>query len=183
MRIVAGVHRSRKLHTLEGNNTRPTQDKIKEAMFSSLGSYFDNGVMLDLFAGSGSVGLEAISRGMEKVYFSDNHKAAIQVIQENCSVLKEESKCIVENLDYKMMLERYKQMQFDFIFVDPPYALKVYEEILWFLSQQDMLKEHGCIVLESDKKDTLNERYGAFIKTKEKIYGITKLTYYKKENT
>lgn len=182
MRIIAGTHRSRQLETLAGADTRPTQDKIREAIFSSLGTYFESGNILDLFAGSGSVGLEALSRGMHKVYFSDCNKAAIDVIKKNIQSLKAGNECVVEHLDYKAMLTRCKDVVFDVIFIDPPYALKVHEEIITFIEQHNMLSDFGTIVVETHKQDCFAQQYGAYVKTKEKCYGITRITYFRKES-
>lgn len=182
MRIVAGEYRSRKLNTLSGVNTRPTQDKIKEAIFSCLGTYFYEGKMLDLFAGSGSMGLEGLSRGLEKVYFCDHHKEAIKVIESNIDNLKVQEKCVICNMDYKVMLEKFKKEKFTLIFIDPPYDLKPYDECFQIIDKYDMLDEEGVIVVESAKEDIFKEQYGNLIKYKEKEYGITRITYYQKES-
>lgn len=181
MRIIAGMHRSRKLNTLAGNNTRPTQDKIKEAMFSSLGGSFYEGKMLDLFAGSGSVGLESISRGIKEAYFCDSNKEAMKVISSNIALLKEEKKCHVMNCDYQSALSQCSRQKFSFIFIDPPYALKVIDECLEYIDTHDMLDAYGSVVVESEKTDSFAECYGKLVKYKEKTYGITRLTYYRKE--
>lgn len=182
MRIVAGEYRSRKLNTLAKENTRPTQDKVKEAIFSSLGTYFYEGVMLDLFAGSGSMGLEGLSRGLEKAYFCDHHKGAIKVIESNVDTLNVKEKCVICNIDYKEMLEKVKNEKFALIFIDPPYDLKPYEECFQKIDKYDMLEDDGVMVVESAKEDMFEERYGNLIKYKEKVYGITRITYYQKES-
>lgn len=179
MRIIAGTHGSRKLKTLEGNNTRPTSDKIKEAMFSSLGTYFDGGLMLDLFGGSGGVGLEARSRGIDKSYIADNNIAAIKIIEENVKSLKEEAHIEVIRGNYQQTLEKLKALKFDFIFIDPPYDLDVVEGILIFIAQADMLRVGGTIIVEGRKNKVYSNVYGTLEKVKEKKYGSTKLTYYK----
>lgn len=181
MRIIAGKHRSRKLNTLEGMNTRPTQDKIKEAMFSSAGTYFDGGNMLDLFAGSGSVALESISRGIDKAYLCDQSKAAIKVIKSNIALLKEDEQCEIYEGNYSNALEKWKNIKFEFIFIDPPYALKVIEDCLRFIDENQMLDDYGLLVIETSKEDAFLESYGNLIKKKEKCYGITRITYFKKE--
>lgn len=181
MRIIAGTYRSRKLNTLAGENTRPTQDKIKEAIFSSLGAYFHGGKMLDLFAGSGSMGLEALSRGMDKIYLNDHQRSAIKVIQSNIEILKAEKECVVSCLDYMSMLKKVREDKFDLIFLDPPYANKVLEECLYFIEENDMLEVEGYLILESSNEDIFKENYHSFTKVKEKVYGITRITYYRKE--
>lgn len=181
MRIIAGEFRSRKLNTLPGNNTRPTLDKVKEAVFSSLGGSFVEGDVLDLFAGSGSVGLESLSRGMKEAYFCDMSRDAIKVIESNIKALKVEKRCHVYCMNYKSMLTKMKNHTFSLIYLDPPYALKVIEEILSFIDSNDMLDEYGSVVVESLKEDVYEERYGSLIKVKEKEYGITRITYFEKE--
>lgn len=179
MRIIAGVHGSRRLKTLDGDNTRPTQDKIKEAIFSKVGPYFDGGKALDLFGGSGAVGLECISRGMNEVVIADNNQKAIRVIKENINLLKENDKVKLERSDYKQVLEKYKNAKFDFIFIDPPYALKEHENIIKYIDKNDMLND-GYLVVETASEDDLLENIGNLIKDKEKKYGITKVHYYKR---
>jgi len=181
MRIIAGEFRSRKLNTLPGNNTRPTLDKVKEAVFSSLGGSFCEGEMLDLFAGSGGVGLESLSRGMEKAYFSDISRDAVKIIESNIKALKVEKRASVFCMNYKTMLAKMKGHKFTLIYLDPPYALKVIDEILNFIHENDMLDAYGTIVVESAKEDSYEERYGSLIKVKEKEYGITRITYFEKE--
>ncbi len=181
MRIIAGKHRSRKLMSLEGNDTRPTQDKIKEAIFSSIGTYFDGGRVLDLFAGSGSVGLECLSRGMKEAYFCDCNKAAIQIVEQNCEALKEASNCTIVMSDYQSMLKQCENLQFDLVFIDPPYALKVHDEIMMYIASKHMVSEYGDVIVETHKEDTLQDHYMDLVKVKEKCYGITKVSYYRKE--
>lgn len=181
MRIVAGEFRSRKLNTLPGDNTRPTLDKVREAVFSSLGGYFHEGEMLDLFAGSGGVGLESLSRGIKKAYFCDNNRNAVKVIESNIKALKVENRSSVYCMNYKAMLDKMKNHSFSLIYLDPPYALKVIEEILTFIDENDMLDPYGTIVVETLKEDTFSDMYGSLVKTKEKVYGITRVTYYEKE--
>lgn len=181
MRIVAGEFRSRKLNTLEGNNTRPTQDKIKEAMFSAIGNVVYDAKVLDLFAGCGNIGLEALSRGAKEAYFCDYNRSAIQIIHSNIKLLKVEDSCKVHLQSYEVMLQTYKDEQFNFIFIDPPYANKVIEECLLYIDTNGMLEEDGVLVVETHKEDNFGEQYGHLYKWKEKTYGITRLTYYKKE--
>ena len=124
MRIIAGEFASRRLETKKGNATRPTLDKVKEAVFSSLGGYFDGGNVLDLYAGSGAVGLEALSRGMDNAYFSDNDRIACTVIRNNIASLKVEERTKVYPIADMKMLSRMKEegKKFRLIYLDPPYA-------------------------------------------------------------
>ncbi len=182
MRIVAGAYRSRTIQPVPGNTTRPTTDKIKEAIFSRIGPYFDGGQMLDLFAGSGNMGLEAISRGMNEVWFCDSNVRAIQIIKANANSLGCEAQCHFMKADYRMMLKRMAQEQrcFSLIYLDPPYRKQRIDEILSFLSEHSLLAEEGSVIAESLREDEFSSQYGEITKCKEAIYGITKITYYKR---
>ena len=182
MRIIAGLHRSRNLKTLSGDNTRPTSDKVKEAIFSSVGPYFnDNQLMLDLFSGSGSIGLEAISRGMGKVVFNDYNIDAYKIIKCNVNDLKCNDNSEIYNLDYLKLIDKLvdEKLQFDMIFLDPPYHLNAIEKILKLIDDNQLLKKQGVLICESLKKDEFNLQYQNIVKYKEKNYGITKVSYFK----
>ncbi|MDE6196053.1 MAG: 16S rRNA (guanine(966)-N(2))-methyltransferase RsmD [Erysipelotrichaceae bacterium] len=183
MRIIAGEYRSRVLKAASGNHTRPTTDKIKEAIFSRIGPYFSEGMMLDLFAGSAGIGLEAISRGIEKVYFVDHHIKAIHTIKENIRSLNVEKQCVVWKADYKkaLQLAHEEQLRFHIIFLDPPYQVYSFADILAFIDEHDLLQEDGYLICESAKEEQFEDHYHHFKKVKEAVYGITRITYYKGE--
>src|SRR5690606_38226907 len=124
MRVITGEYGGRRLKAVPGENTRPTTDKIKESLFNMIGPYFDGGNCLDLFAGSGGLAIEAVSRGMDKAVLIDKAPAAIKVIQENIAVTKEEEKFKVIRGDAARVINNLKSEQqvFDLVFLDPPYA-------------------------------------------------------------
>ena len=157
VRIVAGKHRSRVLKTLDGLDTRPTSDKVKEAVFSRIGPYFEGGIILDLFSGSGSIALEAISRGFEKAIIVDRSKKAINIIRSNVNLLKEENSCEIWPVDYKKALSmcQKKQLKFDLIYLDPPYHLELINELVIKISEYDLLQKNGIIVSESSDKEDI----------------------------
>ena len=182
MRIIAGINRSRSIKTLEGDNTRPTANKVKEAVFSSIGPYFsEDKIMLDLFSGSGSIGLEAISRGMSKVVFNDYNIQAYKLIKENINSLNCLQQSIIYNLDYMKLLDKLsnENYQFDIIFLDPPYHINAMQPILAFINDHQLLKVNGIIICESLKNDELDQDYSNIVIYKEKKYGISKITYFK----
>lgn len=181
MRITAGKHRSRKLQSLDGATTRPTSDKVKEAIFSSIGPYFDGGVILDLFGGSGGIALEALSRGMEYAYIGEQDKRAIQIIKENIKSLQEEHHTKVMPYGYDEVLRQLQDMKFDLVFLDPPYALEVYEEILDYLLSHAMLNAHSMVIIETKADYQFKDNYGFLKLKKEKRYGISKVTYFRGE--
>lgn len=180
MRIVAGTHRSRVINAVEGNQTRPTTDKIKEAIFSRIGPYFEEGNMLDLFAGSGNMSFEAISRGMKSAVLCDVNTKAIKTIQQNCRSLHMEECCEIWRIDYHQALKRVKELSytFDFVYLDPPYKKQQIAEILQYLMDHCLLNEGADVVCESLKEDEFEDTYGSLVKLKDVTYGITRITYY-----
>ncbi|MDR1795275.1 MAG: 16S rRNA (guanine(966)-N(2))-methyltransferase RsmD [Erysipelotrichaceae bacterium] len=183
MRIIAGEYRSRLLKTLPGSETRPTLDKVREAIFSSLGSYFKGGTMLDLFAGSGAMGLEALSRGMSHIYLADNNPQAIRIIYENIRTLKVEDQCTVWRMDFISVLKKSMALgiSYDLVYLDPPYKKQQNDLILETIEVFGLLKPKGFVIVESLKDDVFLEQTGGLKQIKEAFYGKTKVTYYKKE--
>ena len=180
MRIIAGKYRSLPLEAVKGNNTRPTTDKIKEAVFNSIGPYFDGGRMLDLYAGSGSVGLECISRGIEHAVFVDKSYDAISTIKKNIAFVKVPSQCTVLKMDAMMAVKRLatEGKKFDLVYLDPPYAHEQNEKIMSALCELDLLNEDAIVVVESLKEDVFSDEVGHLHKYKEALYGITRISYY-----
>lgn len=182
MRIISGKYGSRKLKTLTGNNTRPTEDRVREAVFSRLGPYFNGGIILDLFAGSGAISLEALSRGFDFAYLVDVSKEAVSVIYSNISDLKVQDQTKVLNTSYKSALTKLKnlELQFDLIYLDPPYNKGIEKEALELITQYDLLKDDGTIVIETDKR-TEPEINSPYILEKSATYGINRISYLRKE--
>lgn len=182
MRIIAGEFSSRKLETKKGNTTRPTLDKVREAVFSSLGGFFDGGNVLDLYAGSGAVGLEALSRGMDVAYFSDKDREACNIIRKNIATLNVKDRAKLYPIPDMKMLSLMQQngIRFGLIYIDPPYAKQKNLEVLRYIDENDMLEENGTVVIESLQEETykitdlIHMQY-----YKEVVYGISKITYYK----
>lgn len=181
MRIVGGEFSSRKIITSAGKQTRPTLDKVREAVFSSLGGMFEGGNFLDLYAGSGAVGLEALSRGCDFAVFADVSRDALQAINENIYSLKVENRTKVYPMkDMKVLNLLAKEgKKFDFVYLDPPYALQHNNDVLAFLNDHRMLKTGGKVIIESLKEETYNMNFTCLHPFKEKIYGISKVTYYR----
>lgn len=182
MRIVAGKFGSRVIQAVEGQTTRPTTDKVKEAVFSRIGPYFDGGSILDLFAGSGSISLEAISRGMEHAVLVDMNGKAISTITSNIKALGVRDACTVLKMDYKTALHKLgeQKQSFDVVFLDPPYKKQQISSILRYLDEHDMVNENGDVICESLKEDIFEDTVGSLQKVKDVTYGITRITYYRK---
>ena len=179
MRIITGEYRGRKLEAPRGMDVRPTSDMIKEAMFNVLMNHVSGAVCVDLFAGTGNLGLEAISRGAEKCYFCDNSRESIKFIKMNIEKCGAEERSQVIFGDYMKCLQRMRE-QADLIFLDPPYASGVYEKCIGTIMSLDLLADDGIIIAEHDKYLELPEIIGQVRVEKEKKYGKKILTFYRK---
>lgn len=157
MRVISGKARGLKLNTIEGDSTRPTRDMVKEALFSILMNEIPNSRFLDLFAGSGAIGIEALSRGADFCMFIDANSKCIKVIKENIEKAKFSEITEVYNTDYKNALNKIKQNEFDIIYVDPPYNKNMGIDAINIISERDILKENGIIVLETDTNEIVPE--------------------------
>jgi len=178
MRVIAGKYKKTPIKTLTGEDiTRPTKDIVKEAMFSSI-DIFPDTKFLDLFAGTGGIGIEALSRDALDVVFNDVNKQAYKIILENLAKVKENRR--VFNLDYQACLAKLSGEQFDYIFCDPPYAFNGYEEIFYYTEQYKLLSKQGIIIIEVRKDTDLLDEYLNMEKYKEKKYGVSKLYYYRR---
>ena len=162
MRIIGGKFRSRKLVTLEGLATRPTLDKTKQAIFNSLGNYIPDFVVLDVFGGSGALTLESISRGAKKAYIIDSSKDAINIINTNIKNLKVEDQVVVMHGSYDQMIKRLTNKKFDIVFLDPPFRMKVIDELIEFLIKNDMIADGGYIMAEYPMEDVVEKQYDGF---------------------
>ncbi len=178
MRIIAGDYKGRKLETPKDNDIRPTSDKVKEAIFSILMPYVEEGVFVDLFSGTGGLGLEALSRGAKFCYFCDNDRTAINIIKENISKCKAEEFSKVIHGDYMKTLHRLEGEKIDVFLVDPPYNSNLYEKVLKEVDLLDLLGDDGIIVAEHQKDLVLPEAIGNLKKSKERVYGKTVLSIF-----
>lgn len=150
MRIISGKARGTKLFTLEGVETRPTLDRVKESMFNIISQEIPDATVLDLFSGSGSIGLEFASRGAKKVYLCDNSKSAIDIINKNIKKTHFEDVTQILNCDFKKAFISLKNEKFDFIYIDPPYKTEYIKISLEEIINFKVLKENGLIILETD---------------------------------
>lgn len=155
MRIISGTMRGTKLFTLEGLNTRPTLDRVKEALFSKINFNLEEAIVLDLFSGSGALAIESLSRGAKLSVMCDSSKDAIKIIKQNIEKTKTENRTIVFKCDYKDALEKLEEdkMRFDIIFLDPPYKTDFAEIAAKKIIEKNLLNEDGIIILETDDKE------------------------------
>ena len=155
MRIISGDMRGTKLFTLEGLNTRPTLDRVKEALFSKINYDLQEAIILDLFSGSGALGLESLSRGAKLSVMCDSSRDAIKILKLNIAKTRTEDKTVVHNCDYKKLLEKLENdnIKFDFVFLDPPYKTNFAEDATKKIIEKNLLNKNGTIVLETDDKE------------------------------
>lgn len=182
MRIISGKYKGRMLagFTIEG--TRPTQDRVKESIFSMLQEKVKDAVVLDLFAGSGNLGIEALSNGAKEAYFIDKNKVAYNTIKRNMDTLQIENANIYQ-MDYQKALDFFEKekVQFDLVFLDPPYKMIVLEKILETLEEKRLLRENAWVVLEYETDQT-KERYPSLELIKQKKYGYKNVKIYEKQD-
>ena len=185
MRVIAGKYRSRQLKSLKGAALRPTSDKLRETLFNILGDRIAGSRFLDLFAGTGAVGIEAISRGAAEVIFVENHAPAAVLIRRNIESLGIDSGTHVLALDAMRALEKIARQQhatdplFDFVFLDPPYAeTQQYERVLSFLGAAPFLAPGSLVIAEHRKTGSLAQRFGRLLQSRVLRQGDAGLTFY-----
>lgn len=180
MRIVAGDFGGRRLKAVPGMATRPTTDKVKEALFNIIGPYFDGGRSLDLFAGSGGLSIEAVSRGVEHAVLIDKQYAAIKTIKDNVAVTKAPEKFEILKRDANRALKELADRgdQFNLVFFDPPYAQQKIAEQMATLRELGLLAGGARIICETDQQAQLPDDIDGFDFVERRDYGITELTIY-----
>ena len=182
MRIIAGKNKGTKLETLEGLKTRPTLDATKEAIFSSMGQFFPGYTVLDVFGGSGALSLESISRGASKAWIIDNNVDAINIIKTNTKKLHAEENMIIHHANYMDVLKTLTKQKFDIVFLDPPFRMKVIDELITFLTTNDMIESEGYIMAEYPKEDIVKKSYDGYKIKLCRIYSSSEVLILQKEN-
>lgn len=179
MKVVSGKFRGLNLKAVPGDNTRPTSAKVKEAVFSMLAPYMVDGVSLDLFAGTGSLGIESISRGYQKAYLVDKAYKAINTIKENIEKTHASDQFVVIKSSATDALQKFAndKVKFDLVFLDPPYRMKITEQIIKDMVELDLLNEDAIIVDETDYDIDLTD-FKRIELLKEKHYKDTKVALY-----
>ncbi len=158
MRIIGGKAKGTKLYTLEGKNTRPTLDRVRESLFNILQQEIRDSIFLDLFSGSGACGIEAVSRGAKKAILCDNSKQAIQIIKKNIEKTHTKEKIELYQMDFKEVLKTQIRESVDIIFIDPPYQTNFAYEAVKLLIHNNLLKEESIIIIETDQEEIVKEQ-------------------------
>ena len=193
MRVIAGQAKGTKLTSTKGSQVRPTLDQVKETLFNILGHDLSGEYFLDLFGGSGAIGIEALSRGAEKVVWVENNRQSHDLIHANLEKCRfknnDESKSSCFDWELLKMgalqalpiLEK-KSFKFDVIYIDPPFAENLYEKCLIDLSKSQLLKEEALVVVEHHNKNVLQEIYGKLLLNDQRQSGETSLSFYGLKN-
>lgn len=180
MRVITGKARGVQLKTPEGMRTRPTTDRVKEALFSIIQFEIPGRRVLDLFGGTGQLGIEALSRGAKSAVFVDAQEDACKLIRENLKRTRLEQDGKVVRADYMDYLKRCRE-QFDIIFLDPPYAEVFLENAIKTITEIDILQSGGIIIAERPLGKELPWDFPGFTRSKDYKYGKTLLTLYRKD--
>jgi 16S rRNA (guanine(966)-N(2))-methyltransferase RsmD len=188
MRVIAGDYKSRPLRALSGMKTRPTSDRLRETLFNVLTAgnpeALEGTVWLDLFAGTGAVGIEALSRGAAYVTFVDRNKAAVRVIQENLRSLgiRERTTVLEQDVNRTLRDLETKNVSPSYVFLDPPYAdREAYQDTLAFLAQSPVVGQPCIVIAEHDKREDPGEAFGELRRYRLLEQGDGKLSFYRKK--
>ena len=176
MRVISGTARGLKLLSLEGDDTRPTLDRVKEALFSMLIPYLNHATVLDLFAGSGALGIEALSRGSNEAVFVEMNSHAMDVVKKNVSAARFTDRATFYSKNALDYLNHCSDKVFDLILIDPPYRGELYEKCLELISANSLLHEEGVIVLEWDSTLSRPNVPDCYEILKERRYGRVMVT-------
>lgn len=182
MRVVAGDRKGMPLKAVSGTTTRPTTDKVKESLFNIIGPFFNGGIALDLFAGSGGLGIEALSRGADLAIFVEKDFKAFQTLQENIKKCRYENETELFRTDatraVKGLLKR--DIQIDYLFLDPPYHKMEYYNLVESLVNSGKLSDDAIIVCEHATEVQLPDSYGTFPLKRKETYGSSIISIYSK---
>lgn len=181
MRVISGKLRGTKLNSIESNLTRPTLDRVKESLFNIMQNQIEDSIILDLFAGSGAIAIEFLSRGAKKAYLCDKSQDAVKMIKQNLQKTRLTENSIVINKDYKKCLDELQKskVKFDIIFLDPPYEADLSIDAVKTIKKLDLIKEQGSIIIETDQPSREIENLGKLgieVK-KQKKYGRVSLIF------
>jgi len=181
MRVISGSAKGRPLKAVPGQHTRPTTDKVKEAIFSMIGPYFSGGTVLDLFAGTGGLGIEALSRGAEHAVFVDLDRTSIAVVKSNLDATRFAGKAEVYRNEavQAVKLLRKRGMKFDYIFLDPPYRMKLLDDLLLSMHEMGLINPGATIVMEHDADHDYPDTIGTMNRKRHTQYGEIAVSIYK----
>lgn len=179
MRIISGKYKGKKIAGFDIEGTRPTQDRVKESLFGIIQNNLNDAIVLDLFAGSGNLGIEALSNGANFSYFVDNNSECIKILKKNLVNIPNDNYKVL-NMDYMKALNYFdsEKVKFDVVFLDPPYKLECISNILDIILDKNLLNSNGIIICEYEF-DNFKESYQELELEKEKKYGYKNIRIYR----
>lgn len=180
MRVIAGKAKGHRLKPPEGMDIRPTSDRIKESIFNILQTAIIDAIIVDLFSGTGNLGIEALSRGAARAYFVDKSPNSIKIIKENLSKTQLTTGSEILAVDAITAIKKLNQIKInaDIIFMDPPYNKDLVQTVLEEIDSNNILKSDGIVIVEHDKKDVLKAEIGQLICYRKKDFGNTSISFY-----
>lgn len=177
MRIIAGDFKGKRLFTPKDSRIRPTTDKVKESIFNMIAPYLEDAVVIDLFSGTGNLGLEAISRGAKRCYFGDKSRESMELTRQNIAHCRQEDQAVTILGDFEHVLKKIQERA-DLVFLDPPYQQGLLHDCIGLIAELSLLSADGIIVVEHGTKELLEDRIASFSKIKEKKYGTISISIY-----
>jgi 16S rRNA (guanine(966)-N(2))-methyltransferase RsmD len=180
VRVIGGKIKGRKIKTCRGKFLRPTSEKIREAIFNIISPFLTDGLVLDLFAGTGSLGIEALSRGMGRAVFIENNTRVISILKENiisCQ-LENQAEVIVLPVTKGLKILRSRKEKFKLIFLDPPYLSNLAGRTILEISEANILEKDGLVIVEHSSREDIKSNYGNLIMFDQRQYGQTLVSFF-----
>lgn len=180
MRVISGTLKGRKLASFRGRHIRPTADRVREAVFNILNLSWEERDVVDLFAGTGGLGIEALSRGASRVVFVEQHQRSLEVLEKNVRTLALDGRCEIVRMSVEegMRVLQRKQRTFDVAFLDPPYGSGLADSALHLLSRSAIMRGGAVIVAEHHIREQLSNSYGLIALSDRRRYGETAISFY-----
>ena len=175
MRVIAGKYGGRRLSAFKADHIRPTTDRVKEVIFNKLQGRLDDGHILDLFSGTGSLAIEALSRGAERVHAVEMNKKSVSIIEKNKELLKIGKELHIFSMDVFKFLKRNKET-YDIIFIDPPFTKKIAHGVMEAVSTSGAFHKNTSLFIESSSQENIEDSYGALALASRKDYGDKQLS-------
>ncbi len=179
MRVIAGRFKGRNLKSFDAGHIRPTTDRVKESLFNILMGRIEGARILDLFAGTGNLSIEALSRGASWVEAVEKHPKSIKIISENLKMIKIEDEIVVHKEDAFSFIKKYKKETFDIIFIDPPFTEQLADSIMAEVAKSVLWNKETLIAIESAKKEKLLDEYEELVAIDRRHFGDKVLTFFK----
>lgn len=181
MRIISGKYKGQQLNNFSADHIRPTTDRVKETLFNILQNDLPGTRVLDLFSGTGNLGIEALSRGAKEVMFVESHPKSLEIIHKNLAKLEVTEPYSIQNKDVIRFLQKPPEGVFDIIFADPPFTKQMADEVMLTVSQCSIFGDHTIMAIESAKKEKLESEYGDLIRSDQRIFGDKILSFFTKK--